>query len=174
MNKHVKPHKVSSDAGGLRAVCPQNKAYALGLSVEMTANEPAFSKIPFGEWTQVLMGQIARNQCFFVIDDKNDIVGFAGWAFASHDKALAWLEQGATLDSGECEYGDCVILNAWTANSADVQSFMIDHGRDQLEGKKLLFAKRVYPDGKMRGVKLPINDLGRAVNELAKEGAPET
>ncbi len=49
MNKHVKPHKVSSDAGGLRAVCPQNKAYALGLSVEMTANEPAFSKIPFGE-----------------------------------------------------------------------------------------------------------------------------
>jgi len=172
MNKHVKPHKASSDAGdvgGLRAVRPENKTYALGLSVELTANEPAFSKIPFAEWAQVLMGQIARNQCFFVIDNMNGIVGFAGWAFASHDKAVAWLEQGAMLDSDECESGDCVILNAWTAKSAEVQDFMIDHGRGELKGKKMLFAKRVYPDGNMRAVKLPISELGSAVNALTEE-----
>ena len=166
MNKHVTPNKVStndSNHGTFRAIRPQNKTYALGLSVEMTSREPAFASIPFVEWTQVLMGQIERNHCFFVIDEEDLVVGFAGWAYSSHDKAVAWLEQGALLDSSECDHGDCVILNAWTADSAAIQNFMIEHGKVELKGKKLLFAKRVYPDGKTRAVKLPINELHLAV-----------
>ncbi|MGI9415266.1 MAG: hypothetical protein ACR2PM_16440 [Hyphomicrobiales bacterium] len=174
MNKHVTLGKVPApdgDGGQFRAVRPQNTTYALGLSVEMTAREPAYSNMAFAEWVQVLAGQIERNHYFFVIDGGDNVVGVAGWALAGHEKALAWLEQGATLDHADCGRGNCVILNTWVAGNAEVQRFMIDRGKTELNGKKLIFAKRTYPDGKMRAVKLPVSKLGEAVG--AKPGGAD-
>jgi len=165
VNKHVTPDEISrnGDSGAFRVVKPQNQTYALGLSIEVTARHDAYGGIPFAEWVQILVGQIARNHYFFVIDGSGNVVGYAGWAVADRDEAVAWLEKGKALPHDRCREGDCVILNAWVADNAAVRNFMIEHAGAELDGQKMLFAKRVYPDGKVRAVKLPVDELHRAV-----------
>ena len=47
---------------------PKDPAAALGLAVEFLSRKPAFAKLQFGEWSQVLFYQVARGHFFFVVD----------------------------------------------------------------------------------------------------------
>jgi hypothetical protein len=56
-------------------------------------SKPAFARLPFGHWARVLIGQINRRHYLFVARGKT-LVGFAGWAFATRDKAESWIAGG--------------------------------------------------------------------------------
>ena len=163
MNEHAGHRELSQRNrrhAGLRLVRPQDSTYALGLSVEVTARYAAFGNISLGEWLGVLSGQIERSHYYFVIDERNAVVGFVSWALAHESHALAWLERGKELYNENCSDGDCVILNAWIAESPEIQRFMIKHTKQELSGKRFIFAKRIYPQGRIRAVKLPVGQIG--------------
>ena len=162
MNTHAKPREFAPsgmDPGALQVVRPKNRTYALGLACEFSMTEPAFTQLGFADWCQVLAGQIARDHYFFVLDRDNTVVGFAGWALSDHESASAWLEQSTNITSDHCTDGDCVILNAWIARSPEVRKFMTAHGMRELSGKTHVFAKRIYPDGRMKPVKTLLSEV---------------
>src|SRR5882724_5755562 len=71
---------------------PESSAQALGLAVNHLMTKPAFANLRFGEWSRILVGQINRRHFYFVVDPKNRVQGFAGWALTTRDKAEAWVE----------------------------------------------------------------------------------
>ena len=76
----------------LRLFRPENPYLALGHAVVQLMNMPAFANLRFGHWSQILVGQINRKHYYFVVDNKNKIQGFLGWAITTKDKAEAWVE----------------------------------------------------------------------------------
>jgi hypothetical protein len=90
---------------------PKDSAAALGRAVEFLSKKPAFAKLQFGEWSQVLY-QVARGHFFFVVDQDRRVRGFLGWALTPEALAEQWVEGRAGLRNDECREGDCVIVNA--------------------------------------------------------------
>ena len=65
---------------------------SLGLAVEFLSKKPAFAKLQFGEWSQVLFYQVARGHFFFVVDQDRRVRGFLGWALRQQALAEQWVE----------------------------------------------------------------------------------
>ena len=151
--------KAATGDAKLRAWVPENPAISLGLAVEYLRKKPAFARLPFGEWSQVLVGQINRGHFSFVVDEQRQIRGFFGWALTSERLAEEWVEDRSGLSDADCRAGDCVIFNAWAAESFRAHRFMVDTGRKVIEGKRTLYFKRHYPDGHTRPVRLPATDF---------------
>jgi hemolysin-activating ACP:hemolysin acyltransferase len=145
----------------LRLVRADKPVVALGLSVSYLMTKPAFAKLRFGDWSRILVGQINRGHYRLVIEAKDEVQGFMGWAFTSREKAEQWVQGRHALGHDESVGGDCVILNAWAANSAEVNRFMRVEGRKMLAtyGVKTIFAKRYYPDGTVRPLRLAVSDF---------------
>lgn len=76
----------------LRVFRTKDPYIALGLAVSHLMTKPAFAKLPFGDWSRILTGQINRKHYYFAVDSKNQIQGFIGWALTSKEKAEAWVE----------------------------------------------------------------------------------
>jgi len=149
----------TADEIKLSAWRPQNSAVALGLAVEYLRKKPAFARLAFGEWSQVLVGQINRGHYYFIVDQQQRIHGFFGWALTQERLAEEWVEGRSGLRDEECRAGDCVIFNAWAAESPRAHRFMVDTGRTIIEGKRTLYFKRHYPDGRTRPVRLAATDF---------------
>ena len=132
---------------------------ALGLAVSYLMNKPAFAKLPFGEWSRILVGQINRGHYCFVIDTEKKIQGFLGWALTSRDKAEAWVEGRSALSYEDSLAGEYLVCNAWSAESPQVQSWMFRHVRDIWVGSKVVYFKRFYPDGRIRPARLKISEI---------------
>jgi tetratricopeptide (TPR) repeat protein/hemolysin-activating ACP:hemolysin acyltransferase len=153
-------------SGGLSLWKPAEHALALGLAVEFLMKHPAFAKLPFGNWSQVLVGQINRGHFCFVIDERRRVQGFYGWALAPQHVAEAWVEDRAAPSDEDSRVGDCVIFNAWAADSNRVHRFMVENGRKIVVGKRMLYAKRYYPDGRVRPMRFTVTDF--ISNHLAR------
>ena len=170
----------------LRAWRPTSPAASLGLSVEYLSKKPAFAALPFGAWSQVLFHQVARGHFFFVVDAKQRILGFLGWALTDQGMAEEWVAGRAILRNQDGQDGDCVIVNAFAAESAHARQFMIDAVRSLFGDKRAVYFKRHYGDGRVRAMRLAPNKFTaghrarakarRAAAELASkpkaEGAP--
>jgi hemolysin-activating ACP:hemolysin acyltransferase len=143
----------------LKVFRPQNPYVALGLAVSHLMTQPAFAKLRFGDWSRILTGQINRNHYFFVINGKNQIQGFAGWALTSKDNAEAWVEGRRGLSFDNSRDGDCVVVNVWTASTPEANRFMVAQGRTIAEGKDTVYFKRHYADGRTRAVRLRVKDF---------------
>jgi tetratricopeptide (TPR) repeat protein len=175
--QHASDSDQKASAGGdakLSTWIPDNPVISLGLAVEYLRKKPAFARLPFGEWSQVLVGQINRGHFCFVINEQRQIRGFFGWALTSERLAEEWVENRSGLRDEDCRGGDCVIFNAWAAESFRAHRFMVDTGRKVIEGKRTLYFKRHYRDGRTRPVRLAATDfvanhLARAV---ARDGDP--
>jgi tetratricopeptide (TPR) repeat protein len=141
----------------LSAWRPTDPRSALGLAVEFLSRKPAFARLQFGEWSQVLYFQVARGHFFFVVDQSQKVRGFLGWALTSRDLAEQWVEGRAGLRSDQCCEGDCAIINAWAADTAAVNHFIVETGRKMLVGKRALYFKRHYPNGRTRPMRLSVN-----------------
>ena len=148
---------------------PRQPALALGLATHYLMTKPAFANLKFGEWSRVLTGQINRRHFCFAIDAANRIVGFAGWAATTRDKAEAWLESSAPLSNADSIAGDCLIFNAWSADSLAVHRFMVDEARKLIRDKETLYFRRFYADGTFRSVRLNVNDF--VGSHIARRGA---
>jgi tetratricopeptide (TPR) repeat protein len=138
---------------------PQHAAVSLGLAVEYLRKKPAFARLAFGEWSQVLVGQINRGHYYFIVDQHQRVHGFFGWALTQELLAEQWVEGRSGLRDEECRTGDCVIFNVWSAESTRAHRFMVDTGRTVIEGKRTLYFKRHYPDGRTRPVRLAATDF---------------
>lgn len=138
---------------------PQHAAVSLGLAVEYLRKKPAFARLAFGEWSQVLVGQINRGHYYFIVDQHQRVHGFFGWALTQEHLAEQWVEGRSGLRDEECRTGDCVIFNVWSAESTRAHRVMVDTGRTIIEGKRTLYFKRHYPDGRTRPVRLAATDF---------------
>jgi hemolysin-activating ACP:hemolysin acyltransferase len=143
----------------LRLFRPQNPYMALGLAVNHLMTKPAFAHLRFGDWSRILTGQINRKHYYFAIDGKNQVQGFMGWAFASKDKAEAWVEGRGGLSFEDSRQGDCVIFNAWAASTPEANRFLVAQAREIIAGKDTVYFKRHYKDGSTRPVRLRVNDF---------------
>ena len=132
----------------LSAWKPSSPPLSLGLAVGFLRKKPAFAKLQFGEWSQVLITQIDRGHFFFVIDQQRKIRGFLGWALTSEPLAERWVEGRAGMRNEECLAGDCVIINAWSAETPGVNRFIVETGRRNVRGQADAYFKRHYPEGR--------------------------
>lgn len=148
----------SATAGNYRAVKDQNPYAALGRAVAYMMTKPAFARVPFGHWSKTLTGQINRGHYFFVYEDAR-VVGFLGWAFVPEDRAVAWAEGRAEISFEESVNGDCIVINAWSADTPGVNRFILERLREIGREGKRVFAKRFYKDGRTRPVYLDVNDF---------------
>jgi hemolysin-activating ACP:hemolysin acyltransferase len=142
----------------LRLFRPDSAVVALGLAVNHLMTKPAFARQFFGEWARILVGQINRKHYYFVTDGKN-VQGFMGWALATREKAEDWVEGRRGLSYEDSTEGDCLIFNAWAANSTRVHRYMVDEARKIIRDKQTLYFKRYYNDGTSRAVRLNVNDF---------------
>jgi len=145
----------------LRAVRDQNAYAALGRVVSYLMTKPSFAKQPFGVWSKTLTGQINRKHYFLVLK-QNKIVGFAGWALVDEQKALNWLDASADFSSADCLNGDCMVINAWAADDESINRFVLRELRKSAVGLKAAYAKRFYPDGSVRPLKIAITGALKA------------
>ena len=136
---------------------PDTPAVALGMAVNYLMTKPAFANLRFGDWSRILVGQINRGHYVFVLGSDKKLCGFAGWALTPGEKAEAWVEGRAALTYQDSLAGECVVFNAWTAETTEAHRFMVDATRLHMHDKKTLYFKRHYPDGSVRPVRLPVN-----------------
>ncbi|MGQ7793184.1 hypothetical protein ACUN0C_12305 [Faunimonas sp. B44] len=125
---------------------------------------PAFSGRRFGEWSRILVGQINRGHYRFVVDSDRRIVGFVGWAETSEDVAERWLRATGRLPDIEAAEGDCMVLNAWASRSPEATRFLFRALRRIGSGKKAVFFKRFYGDGRVRPFRMEANRGTRQEN----------
>ena len=145
----------------LRLVLADKPVVALGLAVSYLMTKPAFASLRFGDLSRILVGQINRGHYRLAIDAKDEIQGFMGWALSSKERAEDWVQGRHALAYDECLGGDCAILNAWAANTGEVNRFMRVEGRKMLATYqvKMIFARRYYPDGTLRPLRLGVTDF---------------
>jgi hemolysin-activating ACP:hemolysin acyltransferase len=126
------------------------------LAVEYLSRKPAFADLRFGDWSQSLFFQVARGHYIFVIDRDRRIRGFLGWALTDQLRAELWLGGHAGLNNDECLEGDCVIVNAWSADTAAVNTFIRKAMHNLFATRRAIYFKRHYPDGRARPMRLMI------------------
>ncbi len=124
------------DDVGLSVWRPKDPAAALGLAVEFLIKKPAFARLQFGEWSQVLVYQVARGHYFFAVDRSLRVQGFLGWALTSEALADQWVEGRAGLESEQCREGDCVIVNVFAAETGGVKRFIVNAMRGLFADKR--------------------------------------
>ena len=148
---------MSVTAQTLRIFRPPSPTAALGLAVSHLMVKPAFATLKFGDWSRILVGQINRGHYRFAIDTDNRVQGFMGWAFASREHAEAWVEGVRGLSFEDNREGDCIVFNAWSANSHAVTCFMLAEARRIASGKTAVYFKRHYKDGTTRPARVAVN-----------------
>jgi hemolysin-activating ACP:hemolysin acyltransferase len=154
-----KPAGATAQRPDLRLFRPESTSAALGLVVNHLMTKPAFARLRFGDWSRILVGQINRKHYAFVVDGKNQIQGFLGWALTSKEKAEAWVEGRGDFSYEESVEGDCLIFNAWSASSLAVNRFLVSQARKIMAGKEMVYFKRHYKDGSTRPARLRVNDF---------------
>ena len=135
---------------------PTQAAAALGLAGEYLSTKPAFARLPFGEWSRTLFWQTARSHYVFAIEANQRIVGFLGWALTDAQLAQSWLKGASGLSNDQCLAGDCVIVNAWAADSAAANDFLYEVASKLFAGASAVYFKRHYSDGRERAVRLAV------------------
>jgi len=143
----------------LRLARPRSAAAALGLAVGHLMTKPAFAALSFGNWSRVLVGQVNRGHCHFVVDEAGLVVGFLGWAVTGEAKAEAWLQGRGDVSDFDARDGDCIVINAWSADGPAVNRAVLAAARLAIRDKRLVYFKRHYRDGRTRPMRLSVNDF---------------
>lgn len=142
----------------LKAVRDDNAFGALGRAVSYMMTKPAFANAPFGHWAKTLTGQVNRKH-YFIIMRGDQTVGFLGWAFVPEDIARTWVNGKGEVAFGDSKDGDSMVINAWAADDAESNAFVLDVARRVCVGRKWIFAKRFYKNGRSRPVILEANEF---------------
>jgi hemolysin-activating ACP:hemolysin acyltransferase len=143
---------------GLVGIQVGDPARALGTAVSYLMSKPAFARLPFGHWARVLIGQINRRHYLFVSRGKT-IVGFAGWAFTTRDKADSWIAGVSDSSFEDSKDGEIFVINAWEASTPEVHHFLVDAMRKVGQGKEMVYYKRFYNNGRVRPMRLKVNEF---------------
>jgi hemolysin-activating ACP:hemolysin acyltransferase len=141
----------------LRLLRPDSPAAALGLAVSYLMTKPAFARLAFGDFSRILVGQINRRHFCFAVDGAGHVQGFLGWALASDEHAQAWAQGRRALTFEDSRHGDCVVVNAFSADSTAATRCLINEARRLLRDKTALYFKRHYKNGATRTARVPVN-----------------
>ena len=139
----------------MRLVTGLPPATAFSRAVAHLMVRPAFARAPFGHIARCLAGQVNRGHYAFAVRG-DAIVGFAGWARTPEPVAEAWLTGERPFGDAEAAAGDCLVLNFWQADAPEVSRFLVQSLGEMLPGVRRLYAKRHYPDGRMRPLRLDV------------------
>jgi hemolysin-activating ACP:hemolysin acyltransferase len=145
----------AGNGGPYRLVTGLPPLTAFGRAVGHLMTRPAFANAPFGHVARGLAGQVNRGHYAFV-HRGNDIVGFVGWAFVTEPVAEAWLAGERGFGSAEGQDGDCCVLNFWQADDPAVSRFLTAFLTASFPDKRRVYAKRHYPDGRIRPLRLDL------------------
>jgi hemolysin-activating ACP:hemolysin acyltransferase len=156
---------------GMRLFRPDSPVVALGLAVNHLMSKKAFALLRFGECCKILVGQINRKHYWFVVDGGDQVVGFLGWAITYSDVAEAWLERNQGFSDAEAREGDCILFNAWSASTSEVNPFLLHAARQAATGREMAYFRRLYMDGSVRPVRLRVNDF--VGGHLARRGGDD-
>lgn len=145
-------------ASGLRLARPRSATVALGLAVGHLMTKPAFAALPFGSWSRVLVGQVNRGHYHFVVDGRDRVVGFLGWAVTTEAGAESWLA-GRDIPDAAARDGDCMVINAWSSDHPAANRLLLAAARRAGQGKRLVYFKRHYKDGRTRPMRLAVSEF---------------
>ena len=165
MNEPAKPVLAHANAP-LRLVAGIDRLAAFGRAVGHLMTRPAFAAAPFGHIARALAGQVNRGHYAFAHRGEA-IVGFAGWAFVAEPVAEAWVAGERGFADEEATDGECVVLNFWQADSPEVSRFLVARLIAAHADKRRLYAKRHYPDGRIRPLRLDLGLRGGSPQRLA-------
>jgi hypothetical protein len=146
---------VAGDGDSLRLVTGLPPITAFGRAVGHLMTKPAFANAPFGHIARGLAGQVNRGHYAFACRGEA-IVGFVGWAFTTEPMAEAWLAGERGFGSAEGQDGACCVLNFWQADGPTVSRFLIAFLMASFPDKRRVYAKRHYPDGRIRPLRLDV------------------
>ena len=135
-----------------------NPYAAVGRAAGMLQPFRNFALMPFGQVNALIIGAVNRGHYHYLLKDGQP-AGFFAWAFASQEAAELWLEKKDPSLIGDGKTGDCVVFNIWHIDKSlhgdfDLQAFLIRSFRDLFADKKELLARRVYPDGRVKPIRI--------------------
>jgi len=159
LGKEIQARDFSASGQSLQILRTAQPFTSLGLAVNYLMTKPAFANLKFGDWSRILVGQINRGHFCFVVDAKREIRGFMGWALATGAVAEGWLAGRRALRFEDSKAGDCMIINAWAADSTRVTRFMTQEARRMGRDLTAVYYKRHYEDGSTRAVRLAVNEF---------------
>jgi uncharacterized protein YehS (DUF1456 family) len=82
-----------------------------------------------------------------------------GWALATSAIAEAWLAGRRALTFEDSKAGDCIVINAWAANSTRVTRILMQEARRISRDTSAVYFKRHYEDGTARAVRVAVNEF---------------
>jgi len=147
---------VAPDDHALRFARPRDPHTGFADSVAHLMTKPAFARAPFGHIARILAGQVGRGH-YALVRRGPRIVGFVGWARAEEAHAEAWLAGTRGLSDAEARSGDCALINCWQADDPAVSRFILARLGPALAGCRAVYAKRHYPDGRVRPLRLAVS-----------------
>lgn len=129
---------------------------ALGVAVSLMMADSSFGRLPFGHWARILAGQIKRKH-YLIATEGKDVTGFLGWALTDEANAERWLAKKGEISFEQSVAGDCLLINAWLAKTDRTNRFLLEQLRVVGQDQRLVYAKRFYKDGRVRSVRLAVN-----------------
>ena len=133
---------VAPPRNGFLAVRMTRPMDALALMVQLSLQAPAFASQRFGTWSRVLIGQVNRGDYVILLLNGRP-VGFAGWFPAFMADAETWIEGNTDIPPAPPGQGDCAVMNAFMAPSADGSRYLREAFLSQIPALKWVYAKRV-------------------------------
>jgi hypothetical protein len=126
------------------------------MTADFLMTKPAFANLPFGQWSEVLAGQIKRNHYLFAVDGANRAqcpglgVGVPGQD-RGVDRRSRWpgLRRLPRRQLRRFQYLD--------ANRNTVHRFPLDQARKIMRGRTMVNGKRHDGDGVLRPVRPSVN-----------------
>jgi tetratricopeptide (TPR) repeat protein len=154
----------------LKIWSPVDNRAALGMAVDYLSKKAVFARLMFGEWSRTLANQAGRGHQLFVVDGDEQVFGYLGWALTHEPLAEQWLQGRSSLTDDQCRGGDCVLVNAWAADTVEAERLVLAAAREIIQDKKMIYFKRFYSDGRARPVRLSANKFmaGHVANSAGK------
>lgn len=151
----TRPHGADLAPDALRWDRERDPRVGFAVSVAHLMTKPAFARAPFGHIARILAGQVSRGH-YALVRRGSHTVGFVGWALADEARGEAWLAGTRDLSDAEARSGDCALINCWQADDPSVSRFILAHLPRALPGCRVVYAKRHYPDGRVRPLRLAV------------------
>ena len=70
----------------------------------------------------------------------------------------------------DSQAGNCIVFNAWSADSTRVYRFLLDEARRLCLGLETIYFKRRYKDGRLRPVRLTVNSF--VASHVSRKSGP--
>ena len=133
----------------------QNPAVALGLSVTAMVRDAALANLRFGAISRMLIGQINRGHYLLAMKADSE-EGMVGWMPVRAEDAERWLDFDEDVPNAPDTETDAVALNIITYRNRRALDALVAGMKTEFAGFRHLYAKRVYADGRVRPVRMPI------------------